>query len=251
MYISATKWQIPALSPLLLAGAQSQSQYDLSSKAQLTFISHLTSPLVKVTVGTGAEQKTYNLHKSLVIEKSEYFRACLQGGFAEADTREVTLWEEKSSVFDWFAVWLYNGNFGHFGPDAGCNDAFIGVYILADRLLCTELKDNCIDILLEFYTHNYVGLTPVIPVFEQLSESHLADLLIHQVAFDLFSNYHYTTSLPAFEALLEVDGSITKRIMDRLMYVTMTPGGRHAPKDQHGCTWHEHERTDRECSRRR
>ena len=164
----------------------------------------------------------------------------------ETANLEVTLEDENPATFEFSVKWLYHGNFGH---DDLCNYSFIEAYILADRLMYTKLKDNCIDMLLQYYVSNYIQSAHLIRVFERLGESHLTDFPIKQLAYDLSLDYNQPARQPEFEVILEIDGNITKRIMEQMRHMLMSPGGRHAPAVQYGCTWHGHERTERECNR--
>ena len=125
--------------------------------------SHSLEPPVKIIVGKKRMQEIFYVHPSLLCEKSEYFRACLQSHFSEAQSREVRLLDEKPKAFRLFLKWLYTGDLapfpaGKMAVDDDNNDVrdhsmifilriAVAAYILGDRLLCSGVKDRAMDII--------------------------------------------------------------------------------------------------------
>ena len=64
-----------------------------------------------MTVGTGAASKTWHLPKELLVKTSAFFDTALNGGFAEATSKTITLPEESPDAFALFVQWLYVGEF--------------------------------------------------------------------------------------------------------------------------------------------
>jgi hypothetical protein len=65
------------------------------------------SPTVEVVVGAKGEARTFYLHKTLLMNHSEYFATCLRSNFIEGKIGAVTLDEDDPTAFDAFAHWLY------------------------------------------------------------------------------------------------------------------------------------------------
>ncbi|KAK5127969.1 hypothetical protein LTR85_005086 [Meristemomyces frigidus] len=56
--------------------------------------------MVRIKVGEGDKERTFEIHKGVLIMYSGYFERSLQGPFMEAKTGEVTLATEDPEVFD-------------------------------------------------------------------------------------------------------------------------------------------------------
>lgn len=109
--------------------------------------STLMSPTVTLHVGPAG--KTFYVHEATLC-KLPFFRAALNGGFAEATLRAVTLLEDDPAAVSALVEFLSTGKytFAFHGPlfHAGrpptiANEGsfHIGVYIVADKYDCTAL----------------------------------------------------------------------------------------------------------------
>lgn len=56
-------------------------------------------------------KKKFVVHEALLIHYSAFFRAALQGGFKEAETKSVTLEEDWPFIFEIFVHWMYYERF--------------------------------------------------------------------------------------------------------------------------------------------
>ena len=115
----------------------------------LTSNSALTQPTVAVKVG--ADEKTYYLHKGLLMEHSSYFRAALDPSkFKEGETGIILLPDVESKVFNLFAEWLYRSAMrSEESLTFNCHMQFLDAdpwmsltkfYIFADRFLVSKLQ---------------------------------------------------------------------------------------------------------------
>ena len=50
------------------------------------------------------------VHKQLLVNESEYFKAAFDGAFMEASQCAIDLEEDDPAVVGWFVMWLYRGN---------------------------------------------------------------------------------------------------------------------------------------------
>jgi len=55
----------------------------------------------------GAEKKSFSIHKNLLCNAAPYFKAALDGGFAESKSQVLELPEDDVKVFERFILWLY------------------------------------------------------------------------------------------------------------------------------------------------
>ncbi|GAM83284.1 hypothetical protein ANO11243_012700 [Dothideomycetidae sp. 11243] len=133
------------------------------------------------TILVGPLETKYMVHSQLLTAASPLFAAMLNGNFAEAEKRSVTLPEERPELFDWFVHWLYTGSLtnskdcsygtasqvpympstaeikrkgslephhdGELRNPAGMPKYFllIDLYMLSDRLLTTNLSNHIVD----------------------------------------------------------------------------------------------------------
>lgn len=101
-------------------------------------------------MGTGANTKTFYVHRDLLSFYSGYFEAALNGGFAEAGSGIMKLETEEPAVFEGFVKWLYTAkartdeitkqNAGEYFK------SIVRLWIFADRrdvpLLMNEMIDS-------------------------------------------------------------------------------------------------------------
>ena len=76
----------------------------------LTQVSNSFDGLVEVVVGP--QKQVFRLSKVILCNVSSYFRAALEGSFAESSTQKIELPEDDVIVFKLFRVWLYSFNQG-------------------------------------------------------------------------------------------------------------------------------------------
>ncbi|KAK0515992.1 hypothetical protein JMJ35_002026 [Cladonia borealis] len=72
----------------------------------LTQVSNSFNGLVEVIVGP--QKQVFRLHKEILCNFSSYFRAALEGSFAEGLTQKIELPEDDVTVFECFRMWLYS-----------------------------------------------------------------------------------------------------------------------------------------------
>ena len=67
--------------------------------------------IVTISVGVGKAEKNFEIHKGLLCFYSNFFRAALKGGFAEANSKGFNLPTESPKIFQLFKNWLYTRKF--------------------------------------------------------------------------------------------------------------------------------------------
>ncbi|ETN42568.1 uncharacterized protein HMPREF1541_01725 [Cyphellophora europaea CBS 101466] len=153
-----------------------------------TALSHLSGPIVSVTVGSGAEAKTRALHKDLLKAKSRYFEGCLSGKFSESVNNQVTLPDMNPEAFGAFVVWAYTGKIESDDKDCKIDRAskLVRLWILSDRLMCESLQNLCMDQLRSLLFGSHPQTADLVLIVDTLNlDSVLADYYIKQMAFDM------------------------------------------------------------------
>ncbi|KAF2449204.1 hypothetical protein P171DRAFT_480311 [Karstenula rhodostoma CBS 690.94] len=83
-----------------------------SSKPPLRSLPRISSASpIFATVFVGSSKARFVVHEELLAHYSEFFRAALQGGFAEAETKTITLDDVAPHTFELFVHWLYYQRF--------------------------------------------------------------------------------------------------------------------------------------------
>ena len=106
------------------------------------------SRTIPVIVGSGNDQKTFNIHEELLVKASYYFNVVLKSYFIEGQTQTVRLEEDDPGAFDLFAQYLYRG---YYETESGQTEEGDGsaeqrwelqsrAYVLGDKLLATGFK---------------------------------------------------------------------------------------------------------------
>ena len=129
----------------------------------LTQVSNSFNGLVEVIVGP--QKQLFRLHKEILCNVSSYFRAALEGSFAEGLTQKIELPEDDVTVFKCFRVWLYSFSQGslpsapesenefefetQLEPDViiGPKDLF-DLYIFADMRNIPLLQNSTVDTII-------------------------------------------------------------------------------------------------------
>lgn len=62
-----------------------------------------------MVVGSGTSEKTFLVHKDLIVKHSEYFVSALKGCWREGREHKVTLSEDNVEAFEIFAQFIYTG----------------------------------------------------------------------------------------------------------------------------------------------
>ena len=57
-----------------------------------------------VDIFVGAERKQFHLHHDLLCDRSDYFKACFEGDFKEAEQKELFLPEDDIESFGLFVI---------------------------------------------------------------------------------------------------------------------------------------------------
>ena len=108
----------------------------------LTEVSSSFDGLVHVIVGP--QKQVFFLHKEILCNVSSYFRAALDGSFAEGLTQQIELPEDDVTVFEYFHAWLYSPIGQKFIPSASEIDPYttdIDSELLFDLYIFADVRD--------------------------------------------------------------------------------------------------------------
>lgn len=108
----------------------------------------LTEHMIDVYVG--AEQKKFHLHRDLLCDRSEYFKACFDGNFKEAQQKELYLPEDDIESFDLFVRWLYGAPLKKISSDDDLL-VYLALIVLANKLCLEYLQNEAMDHILRFH----------------------------------------------------------------------------------------------------
>lgn len=111
--------------------------------SSLTHFRVLGNELVTITIGK--EKQKFTLHKRLLCESVEYFRAAFSaGGFRESQNSSMDMPEDNPEAFELFIHWLYRGEVRR-ATKLTDIDQFLQLYIFAEKLCLNELANNTMD----------------------------------------------------------------------------------------------------------
>ena len=129
----------------------------------LTSIRIADSEPIAIRVGVEASQKTWHVPKRLLTTNSTFFAAALDGGFAEQNSKTVTLPEVLSEDFEKWVHWLYLGGLHTWWDDKLSlpePKGLVRLWNLGDMLGCPMFRDAALAILvrhMSVHDKNYHG----------------------------------------------------------------------------------------------
>lgn len=103
-----------------------------------------------VDVFVGTERKKFHLHRDLLCDRSEYFKACFGGEFTEAKKKELHLPEDNIDGFELFVEWLYGATLKRI-EDEEAVFTHIALLLLANKLCLEHLRNEIMDLIIRFY----------------------------------------------------------------------------------------------------
>ncbi|ETI25023.1 hypothetical protein G647_04393 [Cladophialophora carrionii CBS 160.54] len=104
-----------------------------------------------ITVIVGPEARKFQLHESLLVSQSPFFRKCLQSGMKEQEEKTVVLPEDDWTTFSILAGLLYTHTISSTNPIR----ALMSAYMLADKLLMPRFQNNLLDIMSARFTPEF------------------------------------------------------------------------------------------------
>ncbi|KAI5212271.1 hypothetical protein E4T38_00697 [Aureobasidium subglaciale] len=121
-----------------------------------SFRRSVSGPVASIEVGDGLHVQEFFAHKSLLCDCSQYFKAALDGHFAEGQKQKIVLDDEDPVIFGTFVAWLYQGQLDSQGVEAALDGSerfdyhIAKLIVFADKRSITELENDAITMLLSF-----------------------------------------------------------------------------------------------------
>ena len=208
----------------------------------------LTDHMVDVFVG--AERKKYHLHRDLLCERSEFFKASFMGSFEEAAAEEVALPEDNAASFELFVGWLYGILLIRI-PSEDELSAYVDLVILAQKLCLEQLQNETMDCILRFYrtSSQPVAAHIIRSIYENTSKGDpLRRLAIRSASWTAVHNEAFRFT-PDNKDLIQGGGAIAFDFTSSLAYYFIHTKGVHEcvmeidPRRKPNCYYHKHNST--------
>ncbi|KAF2470311.1 uncharacterized protein BDR25DRAFT_171249, partial [Lindgomyces ingoldianus] len=104
---------------------------------------------IAVLVGQGDDQRSFDVHESLITSRSRFFCNAMNGKWKEAEERTVALLEDDPIVFELYLQCLYAGH-ANLDEDIEIGDQYVlwgRLFVLAEKLRDLESKNIIVDAL--------------------------------------------------------------------------------------------------------
>ena len=154
-----------------MAGPQVQSPSEGSSRS--SFVEGHGFDIITINVGQGINRRTFSVHKTLICNSSEFFRAAFYSSFQEATKSTLDLPEEQAEVFAAFYEWLYTGTVkgapGKSHEDPAHAILFSRLFSFAGRLMLFDVRNYAFEEIRRL--HNSAVLLPEEFITEVFQES--------------------------------------------------------------------------------
>ena len=115
---------------------------------KLILLRLLTENMVDIFVGV--EQNQFHLHRDLLCDRSDYFKACFERSFKEAQQGQLFLQEDDTGSFDLFVKWLYGAPLKKIGSHDDLL-VFLALVVLVKKLCLEYLQNEAMDHILKFH----------------------------------------------------------------------------------------------------
>jgi hypothetical protein len=203
----------------------------------------MTTEMVEIVVSEDQTSKTYYIHKSLLCEKSAYFRRCLASGMQEPNNNKVFLENVHIEAFEVIVHRLYRRGYDKI-PDEEL--PFYWVYNLADRLFIEQLKNAVVNRLMEVWQTTSITAANIVTTFADLyPDTKLGTFLLDQLACEYADGFTIGN-----DALADLDHDVLLNFTNTWANASkrrkgMTEGewSRSDPAKDEWCIYHEHNET--------
>lgn len=203
-----------------------------------------------VDIFVGAEKKKYHLHRDLLCERSEFFKASFMGSFKEAEAGELELPEDDVVSFELLVKWLYGGSLIKIDSKDEL-PAYFDLVMLARKLCLEHLQNEAMDHILRFYRTSLptVEVATIRRIYENtLAGDPLRRLSIRCASWMAMYN-EIDISECEYRDLLEEGGDIAVDFASTLVDYCYHTKGQHYrmedvdPRRLPNCSYHKHKST--------
>ncbi len=217
----------------------SKSDY-IYHATKLILLRQVQSPCAKVTVGKHPIQRTFYIHKPVLEAKAEFFRACLNGNFAESENDGVIeLPDDDPEVFGYVVNWLYGR------PARGKANitpfTLIDLYVFVDKLMIEDLKNEAVDMLRKYHEGMEIRMATLQHLVNRnLDECKYMRYLIRQAAHDMVVYRGTVWRVNDWEDFLGLGPHITRRVVEEIHSLYAPLPVIDDPSKLKGCQYHDH-----------
>jgi hypothetical protein len=151
------------------------------------YCSVLTSDMVDIFVGP--KRKRFHLHKELLCDRSEYFRAVFQGGFAESASNELFLPDDDVAALEIFVNWIYGAQLRQPTRIEELH-TYLALLALSEKFVTEYLQNTTSDLIRGFYRQSgsKVGPEDIMFVYENTTGRKMCGFMAGLVALQLSLN---------------------------------------------------------------
>ncbi len=149
-----------------------------------------------VQVSVGEQPLHWMLPIRLLCHLSTFFYAALNAGFREAADKRVTLREERSDVFRYFAIWLYCGDFTRIGEELLEPEE---AWVLGDKLGAPAFQNCVMGKLQSIYAYGFIP--GQVQVIDYVYRSTVAGSPLRLLVADLYCFNNQTSPEEELEEL--------------------------------------------------
>lgn len=174
-----------------------------------------------VTITVGSDKVPFTVHETLLRATTPFFDKALSGGFAEAETRTISLPVDEPEIFLEYIRYIYAGCPAKLGlGEASVLNLLVCVklWVLADKLLCPKLQNSATVALITYQklVPNRLSRDTLRYVWDRTADGcKLRKLLMDIVAYNIVPEY-----LKSFDAdpdiMLEIASSVTRLLRSHL-----------------------------------
>ena len=197
-----------------------------------------------VNIFVGPKRKRYHVHKALLCDRSEYFRAMFQGGYKETEEKEVFLVDEDTSAIELFITWIYGASLK--GPtDANGPFAYLGLLVVSEKFLIEQLHNQCTDLIRTYYREGTpcVRAQDIRYLYDNLSNQKMCHFLVRLAAIGALSAAQPGLS-EEYQELISAGGTCA---VDLAEFLTAGLGTLTSNADisDYNCAYHCHSSTEK------
>ena len=203
-----------------------------------------------VDIYVGAERKKFRLHRDVLCGRSDYFKACFEGNFNEAQQKELSLPEDDIKSFALFVGWMYGG----FLKRVNSKDeipAYFRLVVFANKLCLEYLQNEAMDCILRFHRTNPVGIDyqTLHYLYENTSNQDCIRLYSLAIVAWAAVSEHWVGLPESYHHLVREGGDLAVDFAHSLLVLEDVTKGddeiirKYDPRRLSNCTYHKHTST--------
>lgn len=207
---------------------------------------YLESPVIAVRVGKN--EVTFNIHKSLLMEKSALFRNHLQiRGNANAPSMKISIVEDGRH-FAPFAVWMYNEHEDVLDTKSKPPYHFGQLWTLAEEIESNDYLNFLADRIQRLLGTANIDFS--VKSYDELLSVRRGDSAMGKFIIDCMA---YSVATKGFQQIIGDDSNSTQagewfggraQLLHRLILSVNGMAARKNPKNSYDCTLHRHDTED-------